>query len=188
MFTVLLLSLVIGADPVPSDVEAKFELMKIKQNYDAQFKKCTTEGQKLVVFVNFEDLQLYNRLLKEYPSNTLYCFQKQYQGIEKGIVVGTFKKDTLERSLDVKPDALESLFPKPKQIVPKVEAPKRVHYPVRGNFWTGCPDWTHLTKGVHAGKFDKNWLASLSWEELQSLHSDDHEGNVKWNSVVRCPH
>jgi len=58
-------------------------------------------------------------------------------------------------------------------------------YPIRGSWWTGCSDWRHLTQGEHAGKFDHNWLRSLSNSEVQSLHSDDHENRVKWQYVVR---
>lgn len=72
---------------------------------------------------------------------------------------------------------------KPATILPKPA--KRSGYPVRSGWWTGCPNWQHLTRGEHAGKFDHAWLASLSWAELQSLHSDDHEGRVKSAYVVR---
>ncbi len=58
-------------------------------------------------------------------------------------------------------------------------------YPLRGSWWTGCDSWQHLAVGEHTGKFDPTWLASLSNEELQSLHSDDHEKKVKWDFVVR---
>lgn len=172
---------------VDSKVEAKFELLKIKSDYAAKYAACKTQDQKLVVFVNLDNPELYSRLLKEYPSNTLYCFQKEYQGLEKGVVVGRYNNGTLERHQDVKPDALESLF-KPKEqpkVQPKVEAVPK--YPTRGNLWTGCDSWKHLTTGKHAGKFDSTWLQTLSWSELQSLHSDDHEGQVKWKYVVRCP-
>ena len=57
------------------------------------------------------------------------------------------------------------------------------HYPVRGSWWTGCGSWQHMTQGEHRGKFDANWLKSLSWSELQSLHSDDHEHRVQWSYV-----
>lgn len=59
------------------------------------------------------------------------------------------------------------------------------HYPVRGGWWSGCYSWQHLTQGEHYGKFDQTWLSQLSYEEVQSLHSDDHEGRVHWNYVVR---
>lgn len=59
------------------------------------------------------------------------------------------------------------------------------YYPTRGGWWTGCGSWHHLTLGRHRGKFDHQYLRSLSWSELQSLHSDDHEGRVKWQYVVR---
>lgn len=58
-------------------------------------------------------------------------------------------------------------------------------YPTRGRWWSGCANWQHMTRGEHAGKYDHDWLKSLTWQELQSLHSDDHEGRVKQQYVVR---
>lgn len=75
-------------------------------------------------------------------------------------------------------------LPKPKE-QPKPKVVAMPHYPVRGGWWTGCPDWQHLTRGEHNGKFDQTWLRSLSNAEVQSLHSDDHEGHVKWEYAVR---
>jgi len=56
-------------------------------------------------------------------------------------------------------------------------------YPIRGNWWSGCGSWQHLTQGEHRGKFDPAWLSRLSWAEIQSLHSDDHDHRVKWQYV-----
>jgi len=60
-------------------------------------------------------------------------------------------------------------------------------YPLRpsSTWWTGCTSWRHLTTGKHAGLFDQTWLRSLSWAELQSLHSDHHTGRVQWDRVIR---
>lgn len=69
---------------------------------------------------------------------------------------------------------------------PVVKAASRT-YPIRNSFWSGCDGWRHLTVGPHKGKFDEVWLQSLSNKELQSLHSDDHEGRVKWDYAVRGP-
>ena len=88
-------------------------------------------------------------------------------------------------------DGLEKKVGKPpaaaKPIQPSVQLPARVRtgYPVRGGWWTGCGGWRHLMQGEHAGKFDAAWLQSLSNSEIQSLHSDDHEGRVKWQYVSR---
>ena len=74
----------------------------------------------------------------------------------------------------------------PKPAAPIVQAaPVRIAYPLRRSWWSGCGSWQHLTVGEHRGKFDHAWLASLTWSEVQSLHSDDHEGRVKWKYVVR---
>jgi len=60
-------------------------------------------------------------------------------------------------------------------------------YPVRpvSTWWSGCGSWRHMTRGEHDGLFDPEWLRSLSWESLQSLHADHHERAVKWEYVVR---
>lgn len=58
-------------------------------------------------------------------------------------------------------------------------------YPLRRGYWSGCPNWQHLTVGEHAGKFNIEWLKSLSYHQIQSLHADDHEGRVNWNYAVK---
>lgn len=66
--------------------------------------------------------------------------------------------------------------------------PTSGHYPLRGGWWSVSGNW-HPTKGVlvnhlagasqHRGKFHRDWLNSLTAAELNSLHSDDHEGRLK---------
>jgi hypothetical protein len=186
MLTILLL--MTSADPnINSELEAKFELLKIKQNYNKLYAKCNTQDQKIVVFVDYENLSIYARLLKEYPTNTLYCYAKTWEGIDKGIVVGRYNNKTLERFQDIKIDQTDQLFKARIKVLENKNKVDRIKYPVREHFWTGCSDWTHLTNGVHAGKFDSTWLKLLSWQELQSLHSDDHEGKVQWKFVVPSP-
>lgn len=68
---------------------------------------------------------------------------------------------------------------------PQSSTSSNPYYPTRGGLWSGCGSWKHLTQGEHRGKFDPTWLQGLSWNELQSLHSDDHDGRVKWQYVVR---
>ena len=60
-------------------------------------------------------------------------------------------------------------------------------YPLRSNYGRNMNvgSWQHLTHGEHRGKYDSGWLQTLSWPELQSLHSDDHFGTVHWEYVVR---
>lgn len=43
----------------------------------------------------------------------------------------------------------------------------------------------HLQGGEHAGKFTLAYLQSLTWEQLNALHSDDHERRVQWPLVSR---
>jgi len=69
-----------------------------------------------------------------------------------------------------------------------------VRYPIRdkATWWSGCPTdrlaaITHMTSGDHAGLFDAVWLSKLSAEELQSLHSDHHEGCVDETKIKRAP-
>jgi hypothetical protein len=57
-------------------------------------------------------------------------------------------------------------------------------YPLRGSLWTHPGNGkagliNHLMTGQHAGKFSRSYLESLDLAELESLHSDDHEGRVK---------
>jgi hypothetical protein len=67
--------------------------------------------------------------------------------------------------------------------------PRTSYYPVRGSWWTGCKNYKHFLTKSHSGKFNEDWLKKLSWEELQSLHSDHHEelrygrAKVKWEFV-----
>lgn len=70
----------------------------------------------------------------------------------------------------------------PKKVL-QPSTPRTSHYPVRGSWWTGASSYRHLLTGPHAGRFNENWLKRLSYEEIQSLHSDHHEGKVKWQYV-----
>lgn len=69
-----------------------------------------------------------------------------------------------------------------------VPAP-RAGYPTRGSWWTHPGSGkagliNHLTSdGIHHGKFSRAWLETLSVAQLESLHSDHHEGRVHWANV-----
>jgi hypothetical protein len=70
---------------------------------------------------------------------------------------------------------------KPAKLEPYVSKPNG--YPLRSTRWTGLPKDIpgavhHLSTGHHAGQFEFTWLAGLSWDELDSLHADHHEGCV----------
>lgn len=94
-----------------------------------------------------------------------------------------------DRVAFVSPDPVRIEFCSGPESVPVVFAsatpdlePGRQPYPVRSSWWTvngGYPDRGtmigHLQSGEHAGRFDSNWLNSLTRDELHSLHSDDHE-------------
>lgn len=59
-------------------------------------------------------------------------------------------------------------------------------YPTRGSLWSHPGNIkSHLKSGEHAGKFDPGWIDSLSYMEAEAVHSDDHEGRLKWAYVVR---
>lgn len=73
---------------------------------------------------------------------------------------------------------------------PKLKAtvPTSGNYPLRGRFWTvegsRNPSKSFLVSHLignnnHRGKFDRGWLNSLTWHELMSLHSDDHERRLQ---------
>lgn len=75
-------------------------------------------------------------------------------------------------------------------VVPNiVQRAARRGYPVRQGWWTQngqhLNSYAHLTTGRHAGKYDTAWLKGLTREEINSLHSDDHEGRVNWKYAVR---
>jgi hypothetical protein len=67
----------------------------------------------------------------------------------------------------------------------EVPATADLDYPVRGHWWThpgvGRGDLIQhlLTGSAHAGEFTRDTLNRLTMAELESLHSDHHEGNVK---------
>jgi len=80
----------------------------------------------------------------------------------------------------------------PAKLEPYVSKPGG--YPLRdaSTWWTGCPKdrmgaIAHLSGGKHAGAFDSAWLATLSVEELHSLHSDHEEGCVDETKIKRAP-
>ncbi len=57
-------------------------------------------------------------------------------------------------------------------------------YPVRGSWWTHPGEiHAHLMSGEHRGKWTAEWVRSLTNAEAESVHSDDHEGRVKWDYV-----
>lgn len=77
----------------------------------------------------------------------------------------------------------------PPPPAPSVEPEKVVRsgYPVRPqkNYWShpgviGREQLIkHLQQGFHAGKFDPEWLEAMTIDELESLHSDDHDRVLK---------
>ena len=73
-------------------------------------------------------------------------------------------------------------------------------YPLTGSWWSVEGDWNaprdkvinHLHDAkLHTGTFEMWWLELLSYEELQSLHTDHHRemqgtGSVKWEYVNKA--
>src|SRR5580765_5722208 len=81
----------------------------------------------------------------------------------------------------------DATLPLPKwdrpAIVAKAE-PVRAGYPLRGNHWTHPGEiHAHLLTGEHRGKWPAEWVRGLTNAEAEALHSDDHEGRVKWQYV-----
>lgn len=67
-----------------------------------------------------------------------------------------------------------------KKLVPAYQA-EVPPYPLRERhrWWSGCPDYRHLLRGVHAKyRLDPEWLKRQSNATIQSIHSDLHEGTV----------
>lgn len=54
---------------------------------------------------------------------------------------------------------------------------KRVGYPLRGNWWSHPPDLKAHLMRTHG--YSAAYVNSLSHAELESLHSDTHEGRVR---------
>lgn len=76
-------------------------------------------------------------------------------------------------------------FDPPAKVV-KAE-PKFTGYPVRGNLWSHPGNiHAHLKTGEHRGKWPSVWIDSLTVAQAESLHSDDHEGRVKWQYVPKA--
>ncbi len=74
----------------------------------------------------------------------------------------------------------------PPAVVRKAE-PKIPAYPTRGNLWTHSGEiHAHLKSGEHRGKWPAVWIDSLTTAQAEALHSDDHEGRVKWAYVPKA--
>jgi hypothetical protein len=67
-------------------------------------------------------------------------------------------------------------------------------YPRRGGLWSvdgsyAPPHWKieehMLESAAHGGHFDSEWIADLEYDELMSLHSDEHEGRIQWRYVFK---
>ncbi len=107
-------------------------------------------------------------------------------GAGKTVVVAEPLDFSVFEPMDTKPSV--SIKPAAK-IVPTPT--KTGGYPLRTTRWTGLPKdraaaVTHLSTGAHAGIFDLTWLASLSMDELESLHADHHEGCIDETAVKRA--
>lgn len=59
-------------------------------------------------------------------------------------------------------------------------------YPLRSNNWTYPGNIRNHFLGTHADPFDREWLAAQSDASLIALHSDVHQGRVKWEFTVRA--
>lgn len=97
----------------------------------------------------------------------------------------------IEMERPVLPDDLKDRGAAPAARPAAPQAPVRRGYPIRAQstWWTHPGPSTqanmirHMQEGEHAGKFPRAWLETLSREQLESLHSDHHEGRTKWEYV-----
>jgi len=104
-------------------------------------------------------------------------------------VFGCGKTVTVQEPLDFEVFAPVTTKIKPVSLV-AVPA-KKGGYPLRTTRWTGLPKdraaaVQHLSTGAHAGIFDLTWLATLTWDELDCLHADHHEGCIDETAVKRA--
>ncbi len=61
-------------------------------------------------------------------------------------------------------------------------------YPVHQTRWTYPGEiHSHLKTGQHAGKWPAIWIDTLTRQQAESLHDDDHEGKVQWQYVPARP-
>lgn len=105
-----------------------------------------------------------------------YPVQRWRKRVREGVLPGYGVNELMWDFAGTKPA-------KPKAV--KVAAPRQ-GYPVRGSFWSHPGNiYSHLLSSEHGGKWSAAWVRSLSRNEAESLHSDDHEGRVKWSYVVR---
>lgn len=96
------------------------------------------------------------------------------------------------QAFEAKPQVDLSAFDEPKPAVKP--SPAALDYPLRKTNWThpgntkaGVVD--HLLQHPnHAGKFSAEMLMGLDYRELESLHSDDHEGHAKPVQVASVKH
>lgn len=96
-----------------------------------------------------------------------------------------FKKNFKEKFLETNPDTYRKLYPE------EFEGQEKNGYPLRGanqSRWMidnmSYPPRAYLinhllTAPDHAGQFTRARLDKMEYEELMSLHGDDHEGTVK---------
>lgn len=77
----------------------------------------------------------------------------------------------------------------PAWFVQQMKAPRATAYPAS----FAPPEWgessgtrpgliAHLSSRVHPG-FHTDWLQSLTWPQLVAVHSDSHNGRVRWEFV-----
>ncbi len=104
-------------------------------------------------------------------------------------------KTVVVKQVEQVPDEMFRVFepmPVPVKPVSLVPTPTKTGgYPLRTTRWTGLPKdraaaVQHLSTGAHAGIFDLTWLATLTWDELDCLHADHHEGCIDETAVRRA--
>jgi hypothetical protein len=103
-------------------------------------------------------------------------------GVGKTVAVQEPLDFSVFEPMEVRTQAAASLVPTPT---------KTGGYPLRTTRWTGLPKdraaaVQHLSTGAHAGIFDLTWLATLTWDELDCLHADHHEGCIDETAVKRA--
>lgn len=108
------------------------------------------------------------------------------------------RTDKLLRRLESPSERAAVVPPSPPTAAPRlvtVQKPKQsAQYPVHPQRWSVRGSWNPSREQVlqhllsdpnHSGRFDRQWLSSLSREQLLSLHDDHHDGRVSARQPVR---
>jgi len=81
------------------DISLAFEFarMKLRSDYPNDLSKATKEGQLFVLWVGYEDPELYDRLLKEQPDAVHSFVTEERTKTKPGLVLGIRRTSAVEQ-------------------------------------------------------------------------------------------